>query len=400
MAAWRVPLADVALDDEDIAAVAETYRSGWLSMGPRTAAFERAFAAFVGSDVAFAVASGTAALHLICLAAGLGPGDEVIVPSLTFVASVNAVAYTGARPVFADIEAVTEPWLSVEAAEAAITPRTKAILTVAYGGHPGQVSALAQLADRNGLMLLEDAAHAAGGRSLGRHLGTFGLAGAFSFFANKNLAIGEGGAVITDDSGIAERVRLMRSHGMTSLTWDRHAGHATSYDVVPLGFNYRLDEPRAQLAERRLKRLDEENRSRGILDQRYRAALGDVPGIVPTHPPPSGPGETPAHHLFTVVVEDRVDRDAFRAALAERGIQTSVHYPPAHRLALYAGTAPPLPRTEAYAARAVTLPLFAHMTSEQQDLVLDGISQALTSTAVGRPSTIASRARRSANEQR
>jgi dTDP-4-amino-4,6-dideoxygalactose transaminase len=377
MAAWRVPLADVALDDDDIAAVADTYRSGWLSMGPRTASFERAFAEFVGADHAVAVASGTAALHLVCLAAGLGPGDEVIVPSLTFVASVNAIAYTGARPVFADIEALGEPWLSAAAAEAAITPSTKAILTVAYGGHPGQIAALTRLAERRGLILLEDAAHAVGGRSLGRHLGTFGLAGAFSFFANKNLAIGEGGAVVTNDATVATRVRLMRSHGMTSLTWDRHEGHASSYDVVSLGFNYRLDEPRARLAERLLTRLDDDNRRRRSLDERYRSALTGLPGIEPTEPPPSGPGERPAHHLFTVVLRDGVDRDAFRAALAERGIQTSVHYPPAHRFTLYAGAAPSLPRTEAYAARAVTLPLFPHMTLEQQDLVLDAIGSAL-----------------------
>jgi dTDP-4-amino-4,6-dideoxygalactose transaminase len=377
MAAWRVPLADVALDEDDIAAVADTYRSGWLSMGPRTASFERALAEFVGADHAVAVASGTAALHLACLAAGLGPGDEVIVPSLTFVASVNAIAYTAARPVFADIETLAEPWLSAAAAEAAITPRTKAILTVAYGGHPGQIAALTRLAERHRLILLEDAAHAVGGRSLGRHLGTFALAGAFSFFANKNLAIGEGGAVVTNDATVARRVRLMRSHGMTSLTWDRHEGHAASYDVVSLGFNYRLDEPRAQLAERLLMRLDADNRRRQLLDERYRFALTGLPGIEPTKPPPGGPGERPAHHLFTVVLEDDVDRDAFRVALAERGIQTSVHYPPAHRFALYAGAAPSLPRTEAYAARAVTLPLFPHMTLEQHDLVLDGIRNAL-----------------------
>lgn len=237
MASWRVPLADVALPEEDIAMVGDVYRSGWLSMGPRTAAFEDAFAEFTGAQHAVAVANGTAALHLICLAAGLGPGDEAIVPSLTFVASVNAIAYTGAQPVFADIAGLDQPWMAAEAAEAAITPSTKAIMAVAYGGHPGESAELVDVAERHGLILLEDAAHASGARVQGRHLGTLGLGGAFSFFGNKNLSVGEGGAVVTDDEAFAERLRLLRSHGITVPTWDRHRGHANSYDVVARGFN-------------------------------------------------------------------------------------------------------------------------------------------------------------------
>jgi len=187
---WQVPLADVVVTEADIEAVAETYRSGWLSIGPRTEEFEGAFARYTGSRHTIAVSSGTAALHLICLATGLGPGDEVIVPSMTFVATANAIAYTGATPVFADIASVTEPWLSARACEPVIGPRAKAIMTTDYGGHCGELEALRQLADDNGLLLMEDAAHAAGARLHGRHLGTFGAAGAFSFFSNKNLAVG------------------------------------------------------------------------------------------------------------------------------------------------------------------------------------------------------------------
>ena len=373
MAPWRVPLADVALSEEDLAAVVDAYRSGWLTMGPRTAKFEHDFAAFTGAAHAVAVTSGTAALHLACLAAGLGPGDEVIVPSLTFVATVNAIIYTGATPVFADIAGLTEPWLSATEAEAAITPRTKAIMSVAYGGHPGELADLARLADERGLALLEDAAHAAGARVGGRHVGTFGLVGAFSFFANKNLAVGEGGAVVTDDAALAEHMRLLRSHGMTTATWDRHHGHASAYDVVALGFNYRFDEPRAALAARRLARLDDENRLRHALDIRYRERLADIPGLTPTAAPPTRPGDTPAHHLFTIVLDEGSDRDSFRARLAADEIQTSLHYPPAHRFARVADDRSDLPRTEAYARRAVTLPLFAHMTLEQQDLVVDAL---------------------------
>jgi dTDP-4-amino-4,6-dideoxygalactose transaminase len=377
MSPWRVPLADVRVPESDIEAVADTYRSGWLSMGPRTQELEAALARYTGAGHVLAVANGTAALHLMCLAAGLGPGDEVIVPAMTFVATVNAIAYTGATPVFADIVSITEPWLSADAAEQAITPRTRAIMTVAYGGHPGETARLRDLAAARNLALLEDAAHAAGARVDGRHLGTFGTAGAFSFFSNKNLAVGEGGALTTDDERLAERARLLRSHGMTTLSWDRDRGHASGYDVVARGFNYRIDEPRATLATRRLARLDADNRRRHELDLRYRRLLTAVPGVAPTAPPPSDGASTPAHHLFTVVLDDSRYRDALRDALAADGVQTSLHYPPVHRFSIYARGAPGLPRTEAYAERAVTLPMFAGMTDHQQDLVIGALTRRL-----------------------
>jgi dTDP-4-amino-4,6-dideoxygalactose transaminase len=374
MCAWTVPLADVVVTQDDLAAVTETYRSGWLSMGPRTERLERTFETYTGARHAFAVTNGTAALHLACLAAGIGPGDEVVTPSMTFVATVNAIRYCRAVPTFADIAGLAEPWLSAERVEEALTPRTRAIMTVDYGGHAGDLESLAALARERGLILLEDAAHATGSRLGGRHLGTFALAGAFSFFSNKNLAIGEGGMVVTDDDEVAARLRLLRSHGMTTLTWDRHRGHASGYDVVALGYNYRIDEPRAALATQRLGRLDAENGARGRLDARYRellAPLGVMCGLA------AGDGLTPAFHLFVIVLDEGADRDAFRAALADRGVQTSVHYPPVHRFSIYADRPAELPLTDAYGARTVTLPLFAHMTTEQQDLVVDAVSTAL-----------------------
>jgi dTDP-4-amino-4,6-dideoxygalactose transaminase len=376
---WKVPLADLALSEADIEAVADTYRSGWLSMGPRTEALERAFEAYTGSPHAIAVANGTVGLHLICAGLGLGAGDEVVVPSLTFVATANAIAYTGAQPVFAEIAGITRPWLSAEAAAAAISPRTRAIMTMAYGGHPGETRALREVADRHGLALLEDAAHAVGTRLHGRHAGTFGVAGAFSFFSNKNLGVGEGGMVVTGDDELAARMRLLRSHGMTTLTWDRHRGHASDYDVVALGFNYRIDEPRATLVERRLAGLDAENRRRAQLDAQYRQGFGDVSGIEVALPPIEGC--EPAHHLFAVVLEPEVDRAQVRAALAEAGVQTSVHYPPVHGFSIYADRDWDLPLTEDYGARTLTLPLFAHMSEEQQDLVLSELASAVASSS-------------------
>jgi dTDP-4-amino-4,6-dideoxygalactose transaminase len=375
MPAWTVPLSDVVVSEEDIAAVADVYRSGWLSMGPQTAALEQEFAAYAGVRHALAVANGTAALHLICAAAGLGPGDEVVVPSMTFVATVNAIAYTGATPVFADVVSLSEPWLDPGAVEAALTARTRAIMVMAYGGHPGCTPALAALARERGLVMLEDAAHAIGSRVGERQLGTLGLAGAFSFFSNKNVAVGEGGMVVTDDDAAAARMRLLRSHGMTTLTWDRHRGHASGYDVVDVGFNYRIDDPRAALARRRLARLDAENARRAALDARYRDLLDGIGGLTCALPP--APGARLAHHLFTIVLDAGVEREPLRAALAARGIQTSVHYPPVHRFSIHADGGWELPVTDAYGARTVSLPLFATMTDVQQDAVVSALRDAL-----------------------
>jgi dTDP-4-amino-4,6-dideoxygalactose transaminase len=377
---WRVPLASLVVHDEDLAAVVETYRTGWLTMGPRTQDFEDSFAQYVGARHAVAVSSGTAALHLICLAAGIGPGDEVIVPSLTFVATANAVIYAGASPVFADIASLDSPWLSAAAVEAAITPRTRAVLAMPYGGHAGEIEALASLCIRHGLTLLEDAAHAAGSRLHGRHLGTFGAAGAFSFFSNKNLAVGEGGVVVTDDDELAATVRALRSHGMTTLTWDRHRGHAASYDVVRIGYNYRLDEPRAAFASSRLRRLDSENARRAWLSDRYRVLFEPLDVILTM---PASDGLASSHHLATVVLPEAVDRDGVRAHLAQDGIQTSVHYPPVHLTAAHLSPSVSLPATEQYARRAITLPLYPHLSELEQDMVVDAFTAAFAAKRPG-----------------
>ncbi len=373
--AWRVPLSDLVVTEEDIAAVAEVYRSGWLSQGPRTQEFEAAFAAYTGAEHAVAVTNCTAALHLMAMAAGLGPGDEVIVPSLTFVATANAIAYTGAKPVFADIAGLTRPWMATDSVRARITSRTRAIVSMAYGGHPGETLALAELARERGLLLLEDSAHALGTRIDGGHLGTFGWAGAYSFFSNKNLAVGEGGMVVCPDAEVAARLRLLRAHGMTAISWDRHRGHAAGYDVVATGHNFRIDEARSALGLSRLARLDDENALRGLLDERYRELLSGVEGVEPMRAPQGA--ESLAHHLFTVVLPVGADRDGVRRALAEQGVQTSLHYPPAHRFQIYADAAVELPLTDAYSARAITLPMFAHMSGEQVETVVSALAEAL-----------------------
>ena len=372
---WRVPLADVEIGETEIEAVVDTYRSGWLSMGPRTEALEERFAQYMGVEHAVAVSSGTAALHLCCLAARIGPGDEVILPSLTFVATASAVRMAGGRPVFAEISSLERPWLDAGSASDAIRPETKAILNMTYGGHPGDGLELAALAADRGLLYLEDAAHALGGTVEGRHTGTLAKAAAFSFFSNKNLPVGEGGMLITDDDEIAKTARLLRSHGMTSLTWDRARGHAAGYDVLRLGFNYRIDEPRAALAMARLDRLDADNARRHAAVKKYRERIDELEGATATDAAP--PEAESADHLFTVVLDENVDRDAMRERLAADGIQTSVHYPPVHSFTAFEEEGVELPLTEAYAARAVTLPLFPTITEEQIELVVDSLARSM-----------------------
>ena len=377
---WSVPLSDIRVDDAIREAVEETVSSGWWSMGPRVADFERAFVNFSGARHALAVSNGTTALQLALVATGCGPGDEVILPSLNFVAAANAIAHTGATPVFCDVRSADDLNLDPADVAAAITPATKALLVLHYGGHPAPMADVLDLADRRGLFVIEDAAHAPGAIWQGRSCGTIGRVGCFSFFSNKNLPVGEGGMIVTDDDDLAERMRLLRSHGMTSLTWDRHRGHASTYDVVALGFNFRLDEIRAAIGLVQLERLRSENARRARIVDRYTHGLADTKGITVPFAP-DGRHEvkegqtTPSHHLFVVVLPEGVRSDRVRSALHEERIQTSVHYPPIHRFTLYAqaGARRRLSITDDVATRLLTLPLFGHMREDQVDLVVDKV---------------------------
>jgi dTDP-4-amino-4,6-dideoxygalactose transaminase len=374
---WRVPLADVVVDDEVVDAALETLRSGWWSMGPRVEEFEGEFARFCGAGHAVAVANGSAALHLALLAVGCDDGDEVVTPSLNFVAAANSIAHTGADPVFCDIVGPEELNLDPDDLEAAVGPRTTAIVVLHYGGFPCDLGAVGEIAERHGLRLVEDAAHAPGARWRGRMCGTIGDVGCFSFFSNKNLPVGEGGMVVTDDAELAERLRLLRSHGMTTLTWDRHRGHASSYDVVARGFNYRLDELRAAVGLVQLRRLSEENAARARIASRYREALdGQHELTMPFGR--TGDERTSSNHLAVVLLPDGADRDGVRATLAERGIQTSVHYPPIHTFSAYASrNGRALPRTEAIASRLLTLPLYGRLADEQVESVIESVLSAV-----------------------
>jgi dTDP-4-amino-4,6-dideoxygalactose transaminase len=374
----RIPLSDVAVDAELLGAARDAVASGWWSAGPRVARFESAFAEFVGAEHAVAVSSGTAALHLALLASGCGPGDEVILPSLNFAAAANVVSHVGALPVLCDVGGEHDLNLDPEDLEAAAGPRTRAVVALHYAGFACDMDAVLRLAERRGLVVIEDAAHAPGAEWRGRACGTIGDAGCFSFFANKNLPIGEGGMVVTGDARLAERIRLLRSHGMTAATWTRERGHASGYDVVARGLNYRMDEVRAAIGLVQLARLPAANVARARLVARYRERLEGVGGLVV---PFGDRADAASYHLAVIVLPRGSRRDELRAELGSRGVQTSVHYPPIHRFSAYRELARrPLPRTDDVAERIVTLPLFAHMTEAQVDTVCDAVATALGRT--------------------
>ncbi|MGO9621881.1 MAG: DegT/DnrJ/EryC1/StrS family aminotransferase [Desulfobaccales bacterium] len=375
---WKVPLADVTLGPEEIAAVTEVLKSGWLSMGPKTEEFEHRFKEFLGVKHAFAVANGTAALHLACESVGLQEGDEVLCPALTFVATANAILYTGARPVFIDIKGPHDLNLSVADAAAKVTEKTRAIMVLHYGGYPCDLDGVRALAAKYNLKIIEDCAHAPGAvyhsKDGPQMAGTIGDVGCFSFFANKNMTTGEGGMVVTKDDGLAEKIRIRRSHGMTTLTWDRHKGHSFSYDVVARGYNYRLDEMRAALGLVQLRNLAENNARRRELTGCYQEWLKDCEQLVL---PFQGMTLGSSHHLFPVLAE-RSRRAALMSALAEQQIQTSIHYPAVHQFSYYRKLWPAshphhLPQTEDAVAREITLPLFPTMTEDQLRKVIASV---------------------------
>jgi dTDP-4-amino-4,6-dideoxygalactose transaminase len=373
----ELPLFDLELQPQDLAAVAETLRSGWLTLGPRTAAFEEEFARHLGARHAIAVSSCTAALHLAYLAAGVGPGDEVIVPSFTFAATAAAALYCDATPVFAEIVSRETPSLDPEDVERRITPRTKAVCIVHYAGYAAAADTMKEICDRHGIALIEDVAHAPSATLQGRKLGTWGLAGAFSFFSNKVLSVGEGGLLCTDDDEVAAQVRSQRSHCMTSGTWDRHSGRTDTYDVVGLGYNYRLDEPRSALLLSRMGRLEAEIERRRELTVRYRSMLKEIPEIVV----PFEDGEVPESSCYVIPIMLQEDgRQAeVSARLRDRGIQTSIFYPSIHRFTAYRERFPAvsLPITELASRTELTLPFYPHMSHEDQDRVVTALAEAV-----------------------
>jgi dTDP-4-amino-4,6-dideoxygalactose transaminase len=369
-------VAEPILGLEEKAALSDVVDCGWITMGDRVRAFEQAFAEKHGVADAVAVSSCTAALHVILETLGVGPGDEVLVPSLTFVATANCILYAGAAPVFVDIEALDRPLISRSDAAAKCTARTKAIIVMHYAGYVADRDAWREFAHSRRLFLIEDAAHAAGADQAG----SFGSAAAFSFYGNKNMTTAEGGVVVAPDQGLLEKIRQMRNHGMTSGTFQRFASRTVGYDVTMLGYNYRMDELRAAVGLAQLKKLSTWNDRRRTLAQFYMQALKErCPnfGLPFANSLASWPGLTSCH-IMPVVLPECVDRRHVIDELRDAGIQTSNHYPPVHEFSFYRSRFPSvrLPITEEFGRRQLTLPLHPRMDERQVERVVGALASA------------------------
>ncbi|MGR6035986.1 MAG: DegT/DnrJ/EryC1/StrS family aminotransferase [Candidatus Nitrosoglobus sp.] len=372
MSQSMLSLGDPVLGADEKAALCAVIDSGWLTMGDRVSTFEQAFAVLHGTTDAVAVNSCTAALHLCLHAFDIGPGDEVLLPAITFVATANAVLYVGAVPVFVDLEGPERPHLSLHDAAEKCTDKTKAIIVMHYGGYPVDLPAWRKFADDRGLILIEDAAHSPAVEEVGH----WGDASAFSFFSNKNMTTAEGGMVLSPYPDILKCVRQLRSHGMTATTIDRHRGHAYSYDVTALGYNYRLDELRAAIGLVQLARLLEWNTRRQYLTHCYRELLSR---LLPEVYLPFSSSERTAAHILPVLLPETANREATMAALRAQGIQSSIHYPPIHHFAYYQERFPDtvLPNSDAFFSRELTLPLHPSLTEREVEQVVRALGNSL-----------------------
>lgn len=372
-----VPFFRPSIGEEEIAAVVESLRSGWLTTGPQTLAFEAEFRELLGGDVhAIAVNSATAALHLGLDALGVGPGDEVIVPTMTFTATAEVIRYLGATPVFVDMDPSTI-CVDTEAVAAAITDRTKVIMPVHFAGRSCDMTALRTLADEHGLAILDDAAHALPTRHGGALIGSRGVGAdvtAFSFYANKTMTTGEGGMLVTADDTIAARARKMRLHGIDRDVFDRFTNIKASwaYDVVEAGYKYNLTDLASAIGRVQLRRIDQFREARERLASRYDVAFAELPIILPPH---AAEGDAHSWHLYIVQIGDSapVTRDGFIQQLQEQGVATSVHYRPLHQMTYWTPMAEgqSFPAADAYFKRCVSLPIFMEMSEDEQDRVIE-----------------------------
>lgn len=378
-----LPFALPDIGDEEIAEVIDCLRSGWITTGPKTRQFEQEFAAYLGAGVeATSVNSATAGLHLALEAIGIGPGDEVIVPTLTFTATAEVVRYLGAHPVFVDVDPVTLN-LDIAAVKAAITPRTRAVMPVHYAGLACDMDALLDLAAARNLRVVEDAAHAFPTKVNGKLVGTLGSdITVFSFYANKTMTTGEGGMVVTRDAGLAKRMRTMRLHGISQDAFDRYRSEkpAWFYEVIAPGFKYNLTDIASAIGIHQLRKIDRFLERRQLLASRYAEALRDLPLRLPVD---AGPGSIHAWHLYVVrlTADARIGRDEIIQELANRRIGTSVHFIPLHRQPYWRDTYQLLPEqfphAESAYQRMFTLPLYTRMTDDDQQRVIDAVTDIL-----------------------
>ncbi len=374
--AYKIPLFNLNFDDREAQAAYDTIMSGWISTGPKNAELEEMFAKMLGAKYSVSLTNCTDGLHLCCMICGFGPGDEVLCPSLTFAASANCIRYTGATPVFCDIVGPEHINIDPKDIERKITPRTKGIVVVHMAGFPAKMDEIMAIARKHNLKVVEDACHGPLSEYKGKKLGTIGDCSAFSFFSNKNISTGEGGMFVTNNEEYAAKARLLRSHGMSTMSYQRATGHATEYDITELGYNYRMDDIRAAIAIEQLKKLPEDLYKRLKVRKQYVDRLSKVEGIVV---PFADNKEFVSNYIMPVVLlnSTKERRNKIREFIHAAGIQTSVHYPAIHRFSIYKDYGAVFPQTEYVTDNEFTLPMYAALTPEQVDFICDTVEKAV-----------------------
>lgn len=364
--AFKIPLFDLNFDHEEEEAILETIRSKWISTGPKCQEFEFDFSELLNVKHAISLDNCTNALHLALKLLNIEPNDEVLCPSLSFAATANCIKYVGAKAVFCDIESIDRPVIDPKEIKRNITPKTKAIIVMHYGGFSCDMDTIMHIAREHGVKVVEDACHAPISEYKGRKLGTIGDIGCFSFFSNKNISTGEGGMLVTNDEAIAKRAKLLRSHGMTTMSYERSKGHATQYDIVDLGYNFRMDDLRASLGIVQLRKLVADVPKRAKIRALYVKYLKDLKKM---KIPFADDSSICSNYIFPITIEDPEQRDTVRNMLHEQGIQTSVHYPPIHKFSIYKEEYRELPKTDLFAASTITLPMYGKLTEKDVEFI-------------------------------
>jgi dTDP-4-amino-4,6-dideoxygalactose transaminase len=373
---YKIPLFKLNFGEEEIEAVTETIRSKWISTGPKCEELEKQFVDMFDVNYAVSMSNCTDALHLSCILTDIKPGDEVLCPSLTFAASVNCIKYVGATPVFCDIVSPEHLNIDPDDIEKKITSKTKAIIVVHMAGFPAKMDEIMSIAQKYNLKVIEDACHGPLSEYKGKKLGTIGDVGCFSFFSNKNISTGEGGMLITNNEEMAKKARLLRSHGMTTMSYQRASGHATSYDIVELGYNFRMDDIRASIGVVQMKKLQTDLEKRIQVRNEYLKQLSNIDGITI---PFENNTEFVSNYIMSIVLKDSTSekRDLIRDKMHKDGIQTSVHYPAIHKFSIYKDYNAKLPITEYVTDNEITLPMYASLSKEEIVLIAETLNQAV-----------------------
>tara|TARA_B100000925_G_scaffold284728_1_gene260097 strand:+ start:1375 stop:2523 length:1149 start_codon:yes stop_codon:yes gene_type:complete len=373
---YKYPLFEINYGEEEKKSIIKTLDSKWISTGPKCEEFENLFSKKNNVKFSLTTSSCTSSLHMSLIALDIKQGDEILVPSLTFSATVNIIKYMGAKPIFCDI--ISESNLNIDPLEIErkITKKSKAIIVMHYAGFPCEMEKILEITRRHKLYLIEDAAHAPLSEFKGKKLGSFGDIGTFSFFSNKNIAIGEGGMLVTNNSEIYEKAKLIRSHGMTTLSYARYKGHATEYDIKMLGYNYRMDDIRASLGIIQLKKLKKDIFKRERLRETYIELLKNNSKVII---PFIDNKNFVSNYIFPIVLKNstKLLRDKVRMKLNDDRIQTSIHYPPVHKFSIYKEDYVDLPITDYVSDNQITLPMHSKLKTSDIDFIVSKLSNLL-----------------------